>query len=36
MSVPRVLLMDDEPLILKVTGQMIERLGYAADLTENG
>jgi|AVFP01.1.fsa_nt_gi CheY-like chemotaxis protein len=36
MSVPRVLLMDDEPLILKVTGQMIERLGYAVDLTETG
>ena len=32
----RILLMDDEPLIQKVTGQMLKSLGYEALITSTG
>lgn len=32
----RVLLMDDEPMIQRVTGQMLENLGYEVDKVFNG
>jgi PAS domain S-box-containing protein len=33
---PRVLVMDDEPSIRRVTGNMLEFLGYHAEVVENG